>query len=78
MSRSTAVSRGTVEDTTRPVTSAERRARWDRNWVRSRACSSDVRSALVAIRQCVDEFLAVVQADDGLGVAGVDREEHQG
>src|SRR4051794_32200267 len=49
--RRTAVSRGTVEDTTRPDTASKSLPCWPRNWDISRACSSDVRLALVAMRQ---------------------------
>src|SRR5437868_9260077 len=46
-----AVSRGTVEETAIPVTFSNVRPCWDRNCEKSMACSSPVRSALVAMRQ---------------------------
>src|SRR5438552_7565229 len=51
MRRMVAVSRGTVEDTATPLTWSKVRPCWARNWERSMACSSPVRSALVATRQ---------------------------
>ena len=77
MARSAAVTLGTPEHTATPVTWSSNEKPWNpRNcWIIS-ASSSDVPGRDRRDPPVVGELGAVEQADDGLGVAGVDREQH--
>ena len=91
MRRSEPVTRGTDEHSAMPSMSLSSQVKpWKpRNSWSTRACSSAVRSTLVAIRQWSTSDgvgqapldvgvvgLEVVEADHGLGVADVEGEEH--